>query len=62
MATKNSSTYTVYVDGVASSGTLGNTVGVFTGNSTTLYIGQRGDNAGHVDGEIDDVRIYLFCI
>ncbi len=58
VATKKGSTYTMYLNGQSSTGSISNSVGVFTGNSTTLYIGQRGDNAGHVDGEVDDVRIY----
>lgn len=53
------STYKIYMDGVdASGGVLVVGVGVFTGNNTTLYIGQRGDNNGYVIGKIDEVRIY----
>ena len=60
-ATFNGSTYTLYVDSVANGGgTTINPVAVFTGNSTTLYIGQRGDNvaATFTTGPIDDVRFY----
>ncbi len=60
MATYNGTTYTIYVDGVASGGGVGSQPSItpFTGNSTTLYIGQRGDNAGWTNGSIDEVRIY----
>ena len=53
--------YTLYVDGVESSGgTSALTTGAFVGNNTTLYIGQRGDAVAgtYTTGDIDDVRIY----
>ncbi len=52
--------YTLYVDGVVNQGgTAPSTVGVFTANTTTLYIGQRGDGGStYTPGVLDDVRIY----
>ena len=54
------STYAMYLDGVSSSGGAwsGLSTALFTGNSTTIYIGQRGDNASFVNGLVDEVRIY----
>lgn len=54
-----SSNYNIYVDGKLFSVGGGSTqAGVFTANSTTLYIGQRGDGAGYVVGKILGVSIY----
>jgi len=53
------STYKIYVDGSdtnAGDDAWNNTT-PYTGDSTTLYIGQRA-NGGFVDGLLDDVRIY----
>jgi hypothetical protein len=54
-----SSTYTMYKDGISTSGGTsgGGGTTMFNGNSTTLYIGQRGDGA-YTSGYIDEVRIY----
>jgi hypothetical protein len=54
------STYHLYINGVLDDSVTTSAIGVFTGNSTTLYVGQRGDGAAgtFVNGAMDDVRIY----
>jgi hypothetical protein len=53
-----SSTYVLYLDGAASSLSDATTVGIYTGDATTIYLGQRGDPAGFLVGALDDVRLY----
>ncbi len=57
-ATFDGTTYKMYVDGTdlsAADRTPG--IGLFTGNSTGVYIGQRGDNIGYTNGILDETRI-----
>ena len=56
VATFDGSNYKVYVDGNLSTGSGGANLTQFTGNSTTLYIGQRG-NGAYVSGALDEIRI-----
>jgi hypothetical protein len=60
VATCNGSgTYHLYVDGIASeSGSLNGSGNTYNGDSTHIFIGQRGDNYGYVTGQIDETRIY----
>lgn len=51
------SAYKVYTDGVYTSGTPTGTATPYTGDSTNLFIGQRG-NGAYTNGSIDEVRIY----
>ncbi len=55
-----SSTYHVYVDGVLADGSGATDIGVYTGDSMTLYIGQQGSGNpdAFVTGSLDDIRIY----
>lgn len=56
------STYALYLDGQASTLSDSTTVGIYTGDATTLYLGQRGDAAGFLVGALDDVRIYTRAV
>jgi hypothetical protein len=58
VATFDGSSYTIYMNGVeAGGGNLDLNVGTFTGNSTILYIGERG-NGAFFEGRMDDIRIH----
>jgi len=53
-----SNVYKIYLNGFdKGGGSMVTGVGGFTANSTTVYIGQRG-NGAYVDGTIGDVRFY----
>jgi uncharacterized protein (TIGR03437 family) len=52
------STLHIYVDGVQlDGGTFDGGVTTFTANSTTLYLGQLGNGADFVNGQLDEIRI-----
>ncbi|MFA6552511.1 MAG: LamG domain-containing protein [Candidatus Paceibacterota bacterium] len=59
-AVSDGANYKMYLDGALSAGGVGPvSAGVFTGNSTTLYIGRMGaTGTGYIKGGLDDVRIY----
>jgi hypothetical protein len=51
--------YHLYVDGaVSESGSINGSGNTYNGDSTHVFIGQRGDNFGYVSGLIDETRIY----
>jgi hypothetical protein len=51
-------TYTMYLDGAKSHfGTI-NAPTLYTGDSTTLYLGQKRDRTRFLNGLLDEVRIY----
>src|SRR3989344_1220000 len=53
--------YSIYVNGLsAGGGTTDANVGRLTGNTATVFIGQRGDGvaAAHTKGILDEIRIY----
>lgn len=50
-------TYHIYVDGVLADGDTTGGLAAYTGDSTTIYIGQRGDGR-YFNGALDDLRIY----
>jgi hypothetical protein len=57
VGTFDGSTYHIYLNGVNADGGSNNSQVAFTGNSTTLYLGQRGDNIRYLAGTLDEVRI-----
>ena len=52
-------TYHIYLNGsLADNGTQGANSTTYISNTGYLYIGQRGNSAGYVNGKVNDVRIY----
>jgi hypothetical protein len=52
------STIHIYVDGAnVDGGTADKVAGTYSADSTTLYIGQRGDGRDHFNGQLDELRI-----
>ncbi len=53
------STYNIYLNGVLANGVyVGNTIATYLVPSGSFTIGQRGDNAGYLNGNIYNVKIY----